>query len=405
MATQNYEWMGDGIKAWTKGVSFEQEAELQIRRAAAMPFVEGVAVMPDVHLGKGCSVGTVLATHKAIIPATVGVDIGCGMVALRLSLTASDLPDNLDNLRGRIEHAVPHGRSGNGSAANDRGAWSNPPAGVTTAWRKLEPRFAQIVEKSPKIGKSNNYKHLGSLGTGNHFIELCLDEDDRVWIMLHSGSRGVGNAIGQYFINEAMEEMERYHIGLPDRDLSYLVEDTDKFDNYIEAMSWAQDYAMTNREVMLERVLMVLRDDPTLPSFTMEKTAINCHHNYCTKEYHRGKNMWITRKGAVQAREGSMGIIPGSMGTGSFIVRGLGNEDSFNSCSHGAGRVMSRTKAKKMISMEDHEKAMEGISARRDADVLDESPAAYKDIGAVMAAQSDLIEIQHHLKQVLNIKG
>lgn len=403
MATQNFEWMGDGIKAWTKGVQFEQEAEQQVRLCAALPFVEGVAVMPDVHAGKGSTVGTVLATHKAIIPAAVGVDIGCGMMAVRTSLTADELPDNLDNLRGKIEHAVPHGRSGNGSAANDRGAWGNVPAGVSTAWRTLEPRFEAIVEKHPRIEKSNNVHHLGSLGTGNHFIEVCLDEDDRVWVMLHSGSRGVGNVIGTYFINQAMEEMERYHIGLPDRDLSYLVEDTDRFDDYIEAMSWAQDYAMTNREVMMKRVLDVMRQ--MLPAFQTDKAAINCHHNYATKEYHRGKNMWITRKGAVQAREGSMGIIPGSMGTGSFIVEGLGNNDSFCSCSHGAGRVMSRTKAKKLITMSDHEKAMEGISARRDADVLDESPAAYKDIGAVMAAQSDLISIKHRLRQVLNVKG
>lgn len=403
MSKSNYQWLGNNIKAWVNGVQFEPEAEKQVRMCADMPFVEGVAVMPDSHAGKGSTVGTVMATKNAIIPAAVGVDIGCGMMAVRTSLTANDLPDNLDALRNKIEQAVPHGRTGNGNSANDRGAWSTPPVIVDNAWKTLSARFDGITEKHPKIAKSNNYHHLGTMGTGNHFLEVCLDEEDMVWVMLHSGSRGVGNSIGQYFINQAINEMEKYHIGLPDRDLSYLVEDTDKFDDYIEAMSWAQDYAMVNREVMMSRALAVMAD--MLPTFSTDQAAINCHHNYATKEYHRKQNLWITRKGAVQAREGSMGIIPGSMGTGSFIVRGLGNTDSFCSCSHGAGRVMSRTQAKKIITMDEHKKAMEGISARLDADILDESPAAYKDLTAVMAAQHDLIEIVHRLRQVVNIKG
>ncbi len=402
----NYNWLGDNIKAWTKGVQFEPEAEMQVRNCAAMPFVEGVAVMPDVHSGKGATVGSVIATRKAIMPAAVGVDIGCGMVAIRTSLTANDLPDSLDHVRAEIERAVPHGRTNNGQAG-DRGAWGdNPPASIMTAWRDtLEGRFKRILEKHPKIGDKagNTQMHLSSLGTGNHFIEVCLDETDHVWVMLHSGSRGVGNRIGSYFITKAKEEMQKYHIGLADTDLSYLVEETVIFDDYIEAMTWAQDFAMKNRELMLERVLAVLRKN--FPPFMTDKVAINCHHNYATKEHHRGHDMWVTRKGAVQARSGSLGIIPGSMGTGSFIVSGLGNDDSFHSCSHGAGRVMSRTKAKKVISMEQHAKAMQGISARLDADVLDESPAAYKAIGDVMAAQSDLVEIKHRLRQIINIKG
>lgn len=406
MTESNFIWHGQNIKSWTKGVQFEDQAMQQVRNCASMPFVEGVAIMPDVHAGLGATVGSVIATNKAIIPAAVGVDIGCGMVAIRTSLTANDLPDSLGHIRSEIERAVPHGRTNNGQAG-DRGAWGkNPPASAVAAWKNnLGKRFENIIEKHPKIGDKvqNTQMHLGSLGTGNHFIEVCLDEDDRVWVMLHSGSRGVGNRIGTYFITKAKEEMQKYHISLGDTDLSYLVEETVLFDDYIEAMSWGQDFAMMNREVMLEQVLAVLRK--LLPPFTTDQMAINCHHNYATREQHRGKSLWVTRKGAVQARKGSLGIIPGSMGTGSFIVEGLGNDDAFHSCSHGAGRVMSRTQAKKVITLEDHAKATEGIECRKDADILDESPAAYKDLGAVMAAQSDLIVIKHRLRQVINVKG
>jgi tRNA-splicing ligase RtcB len=396
-------YLGKNIKAWTDGVEFDEASQAQVQNIAAMPFVKGVAIMPDVHLGIGATVGSVIATSKAIIPAAVGVDIGCGMVALRTSLTGSDLPDNLARLRAEIERAVPHGRSNNGGNG-DRGAWGTIPASVSSAWKTLlEKRFEAILAKHPKIGGGNSYNHLGSLGTGNHFIELCLDESDRVWVMLHSGSRGVGNRIGQYFINAAKEEMQKYHIGLADKDCAYLVEETVVFNDYIEAMHWAQDFAAINRELMLERVLGVMRK--ILPPFMTEKKAINCHHNYATKEHHGKSDLWITRKGAVQARTGSLGIIPGSMGTGSFIVEGKGNTDSYTSCSHGAGRVMSRTQAKKVITVDDHIKATAGIECRKDADVVDESPAAYKDIGAVMDAQKDLVEIKHRLHQVLNVKG
>jgi tRNA-splicing ligase RtcB len=402
MTDSNYEWQGQNIKSWTKGVQFEDEAKQQVRLCAAMPFVEGVAVMPDVHAGIGATVGSVIATKGALMPAAVGVDIGCGMVAMRTTLTANDLPDSLGHIRAEIERAVPHGRTSNGGSG-DRGAWANPPASVTTKWKALDVRFQAILAKHPKIGGHNAYHHLGTMGGGNHFVEVCLDEEDRVWVMLHSGSRGVGNRIGTYFINKAKEEMQRYHIGLADKDLSYLVEDTVIFDDYIEAMTWAQDFAAASREIMLERTVAALRKH--LPPFATDKVAINCHHNYTTREQHRGKSMWITRKGAVQAREGTLGIIPGSMGTGSFIVEGLGNDDSFHSCSHGAGRVMSRTKAKKLITLEDHIKATEGIECRKDVDVIDESPAAYKDVNAVMAAQSDLVKIKFHLRQIINVKG
>jgi tRNA-splicing ligase RtcB len=399
----NHIWHGNNTKSWTKGVEFDEASQQQVRNLAAMPFVKGVAIMPDVHLGIGATIGSVIATDKAIIPAAVGVDIGCGMVAIRCSLSANDLPDNLAPLRSEIERAIPHGRSSNGGPG-DRGAWTNLPTSVSSAWKnRLEKRFETILGKHPKIGHGNSFNHLCSLGTGNHFIELCLDEDDRVWVMLHSGSRGVGNRIGQYFINAAKEEMQRYHIGLADKDLSYLVENTVIFDDYIEAMHWAQDFAMINRELMLERVLMVMRK--ALPPFTTEKSAINCHHNYATKEHHGNADVWITRKGAVQARSGNLGIIPGAMGKNSYIVSGRGNPESFNSCSHGAGRVMSRTAAKKLITLEDHALATEGLECRKDADVLDESPAAYKSIDAVMEAQSDLVEIVHKLSAVLNVKG
>lgn len=398
------------IKMWEpEGHPFEAEAVAQIENIARMPFIhKHVAVMPDAHAGKGSTVGTVIATKGAIIPAAVGVDIGCGMMALRLSLTADQLPDSLSHIRGMIEAAVPHGRGTNEQirGGRDPGSWGNVPLTHRDRWDRLYARYHDIIAKHPKIEpRRDPSTHMGTLGTGNHFIELCLDEENRVWVMLHSGSRGIGNAIGSYFIEKAQEEMRRYHIAdyLPDQDLSYLVEHTELYDDYVEAVEWAQEFAMENRKAMMEAVLHVLRN--VLPPFLSEQVAVNCHHNYVTKEQHFGEPVLVTRKGAVQARKGTLGIIPGSMGTGSFIVEGCGNPNSFHSCSHGAGRVMSRTKAKKLISMADHAKAMEGIEARLDEDVLDESPAAYKPIGAVMDAQSDLVEIKHRLRQVLNVKG
>ena len=393
------------VKAWTRGVDIDDNTMQQVFNLADMPFVhKHVALMPDAHLGKGATIGSVIATKGAIIPAAVGVDIGCGMMAYQLSIKGSQLPDNLAPIRAEIEKAVPHGRTSNGGPG-DRGAWGQLSDSNVNRWTALSDRYDAIIAKHPGARGKNGANHLGTLGTGNHFIEVCLDEDDNVWVMLHSGSRGVGNKIGDYFITKAKEEMERYHISpyLPDKDLSYLVEHTVLFDEYLEAVEWAQDFAMENRKAMMQATLEALRKH--LPPFMVTEHAINCHHNYVAREHHFGANVLVTRKGAVRARKDDLGIIPGSMGTGSFIVRGKGNHESFCSCSHGAGRRMSRTQAHKEITLEQHAVATAGIECRKDAGVLDESPAAYKDIGAVLAAQSDLVEVVFRLKQIINVKG
>ncbi len=395
---------GVPIKSWTRGVAFEDQAREQVKNIASMSFIhKWVAVMPDVHLGIGATIGSVVPTVGAVIPAAVGVDIGCGMMAVRTSLTAGDLPDSLAAMRSAIERAVPHGRS-RGRSRRDVGAWGAIPQDVGDAWVGLSDDFDVLQERHKALRKTNNLHHLGTLGTGNHFIEVCLDESDQVWVMLHSGSRGVGNRIGTYFIDKARREMERWQIQLPDKDLAYLPEGSELFGDYMAAVSWAQRFARINREVMMARVIAAMRDVLDRP-FDASCEAVNCHHNYVAREHHYGKNVLVTRKGAVSAREGEMGIIPGSMGARSFIVRGLGNPESFHSCSHGAGRVMSRTRAKKLVSLEEHVKATEGVECRKDAGVLDETPKAYKDIDAVMAAQKDLVEICYTLKQVVCVKG
>jgi tRNA-splicing ligase RtcB len=395
---------GAPVKMWTKGVPVEPMAREQLASAARMPFIfKHVAVMPDVHVGIGATVGSVIPTKGAVIPAAVGVDIGCGMMAARTSLHASDLPDNLEGVRAAIEKAVPHGRAV-GRSKRDTGSWGDPPAEIVAAWTTLAERFKRIVAKYPKLEKTNNLVHLGTLGTGNHFIELCLDEDDRVWVMLHSGSRGVGNAIGTYFIELAKKDARRWHLNLPDENLAYFPEGTEHFDDYVEAVGWAQDYAALNRRMMMTNSVRALRSVIAKP-FDAELEAINCHHNYVQKENHFGENVLITRKGAVRAAEGVMGIIPGSMGAKSFIVRGRGNKDSFDSCSHGAGRLMSRHEAKRRFTVEDHVLATAGVACRKDVNVIDETPAAYKPIEKVMAAQADLVEIVHTLKQVVCVKG
>jgi tRNA-splicing ligase RtcB len=395
---------GAPIKMWTRGVPVEDDARAQLARAAQMPFIfKHVAAMPDVHVGIGATVGSVIPTKGAVIPAAVGVDIGCGMMAARTSLTASDLPDNLAGIRSAIEAAVPHGRTA-GRGQRDKGAWGEPPRAAVDAWAKLAERFGRIVAKHPRLRNTNNLMHLGTLGTGNHFIELCLDEEQRVWVMLHSGSRGVGNAIGTFFIELAKRDMRKWHINLPDQDLAYFPEGTDHFDDYVEAVEWAQDFAKLNRQVMMAHVIDALRSQIAKP-FDAECEAVNCHHNYVTREHHFGENVLVTRKGAVRAAKGTMGIIPGSMGAKSFIVRGLGNPESFDSCSHGAGRVMSRTAAKKLVTLDEHLADTAGVECRKDAGVIDETPKAYKPIEAVMAAQADLVEIVHTLKQVVCVKG
>ncbi len=395
---------GKPVKAWTRGVPFEESARAQVEATARMPFVHGwVAVMPDVHRGIGATVGSVVPTRGAVIPAAVGVDIGCGMMATRTSLTASQLPDNLFALRSCIEAAVPHGRTDNGGR-NDRGAWSEPPARVSAAWNEMEAGYAAICEKHPAIRRGQTLGQLGTLGTGNHFIEVCLDEEQRVWFLLHSGSRGVGNRIGTYFIERARKEMQRFFINLPERDLAYLAEGTEQFDDYLRAVGWAQEFARMNRELMMAGVLEGARASG-LPEFTADLEVVNCHHNYVAREHHYGANVLVTRKGAVRAGLGDLGLIPGSMGARSFVVRGLGNPESFESCSHGAGRAYSRTAAEKKFTLEDHAKATEGVECRKDKGVLDETPGAYKPIDAVMSAQRDLVEIVHTLKQVVCVKG
>jgi tRNA-splicing ligase RtcB len=388
------------IKAWTRGVEVDEKAKQQLRNLASLPFVfKHVAVMPDVHWGLGATVGSVIATKGAIIPAAVGVDIGCGMMAQRTSLTASDLPDTLSALRSAIEAAVPHGRSDNGGA-NDVGSWRSAvdlSPDLTRRLKGLSNRHPMLARSIARAGHQ-----MGTLGTGNHFVEICLDEAQRVWVMLHSGSRGVGNRIGTYFIEKAKEEMRRRNVSLPDADLAWLPEDSPLFHEYVEAVAIAQDYALANRERMMAAVLAALR---SVRPFTTDEVAVNCHHNYVTREKHFDEDVLVTRKGAVCAREGVLGIIPGSMGAKSFIVRGKGNLESFQSCSHGAGRRHSRGQAKKLFTLDDHAKATAGVECRKDAGVIDETPAAYKDIDAVMAAQSDLVEVVHTLKQVLCVKG
>jgi len=381
------------IKIWTDDV--EAEAMTQLKNLARLPFIasNGVACMPDVHAGVGSTIGTVIATQSAIIPAAVGVDIGCGMNAVRLSLKARDLPDSLKVIRDQIERDVPLGMGGAKKDA-DKYEVSNT----------LFHQYSDITDKTPGLFNKNWANQLGTLGSGNHFIELCLDENQDVWVMLHSGSRGVGNLIGRYFIEKAKRQAEQFFIELPDKDLAYLPEDTELFDDYVAAVGWAQNYALENRKLMMEKVLAALtRHIPT--PFTVTQEAINCHHNYVEKENHFGRNMWVTRKGAIRAREGDLGIIPGSMGQRSYIVRGKGNAESYCSCSHGAGRSMSRTKARATFTVADLIEQTQGVECRKDDAVLDEIPSAYKNIDEVMANQTDLVEVVHTLKQVLCIKG
>ena len=405
MATNYIEELVAGgvpLKMWTRGVPVEDEAKRQLTNAARLPIVfKHIAAMPDVHFGIGATVGSVIPTLKAIIPAAVGVDIGCGMIACKTTLKAEDLPDNLAPLRSAIERAVPHGRA---PGARDPGAWQKAPASVNTAWAQLEPEFAALCRDYPKLAKTNNIQHLGTLGGGIHFVEVCIDEAGAVWFMLHSGSRGVGNAIGTMFIELAKQDALRNNANLPDRDLAYFEEGARYFGDYVRAVGWAQKFAATNREVMMKRVIEAAKTVIAKP-FQSHIEAVNCHHNYVQKEHHFGEDVYVTRKGAVSAQSGELGIIPGSMGARSYIVRGRGNPESFASCSHGAGRTMSRGEAKRRFSLEDHLAATDGVECRKDSGVIDETPGAYKNIDAVMAAQDDLVEVVHTLKQVVCVKG
>jgi tRNA-splicing ligase RtcB (3'-phosphate/5'-hydroxy nucleic acid ligase) len=393
------------IKAWIRGVVTDDKAIQQLRNVAQLPIVHGhVAAMPDVHWGIGATVGSVIPTKGAIIPAAVGVDIGCGMMAVRTSLTASDLPDDLKGLRSLIERVVPHGRT-NGGGKGDRGAWHDIPASAEDAWRRLRPGYDAIIGKHSRLDRGATATQLGTLGGGNHFIEICLDESQRVWVMLHSGSRGVGNRIGTHFIELAKKDMRQHLANLPDKDLAYFTEGAEHFADYVFAVDWAQRYARTNRDLMMANILDALAQHADLPKFTHGEVAVNCHHNYVQQEEHFGASVFVTRKGAVRAGAGELGIIPGSMGAKSYIVRGKGNADSFSSCSHGAGRAISRGEAFRRYTVEDHIAATAGVECRKDNAVIDETPMAYKDIDTVMAAQRDLVDVVHTLKQVVCVKG
>ena len=392
------------IQVYTDDI--EPAARQQLLNVSQLPFIHHhVAVMPDVHFGKGATVGSVIPTKGAIIPAAVGVDIGCGMNAVKLSLTAEQLPDNLSGVRSAIEAAVPAGFG----AHETHTAEDSVIKPLDTALERIVAKHSKLAGGGKSRGKSggkaykNWMRQLGTLGGGNHFIELCLDESDNVWVMLHSGSRGIGNAIGRYFIELAKQDMQRLQANLPDCDLAYLSEGGGHFEDYIEAVQWAQDYAVFNRKEIMRLTTEALKKH--LPPFTLEREAINCHHNYVAVEHHYGERVYITRKGAIKAAAGDLGIIPGSMGARSYIVRGKGNATAFNSCAHGAGRKMSRTQAKQQFSEQDLATQTAGVECRKDLGVVDEIPGAYKDIDAVMANQADLVEVVHTLKQVVCVKG
>ena len=385
------------VQIWTNDI--DQRSKEQLLNIAALPFVHHhVAAMPDVHLGKGATIGSVIATHQAIVPAAVGVDIGCGMLACQLSLNANDLDEkSLKKVFDQISRDIPAGRN-----------YHNDERALVDAAQPFAARLTAMTQKHPGLlksfGKFSKWiNQMGTLGGGNHFIEICLDEKNRVWAMLHSGSRGIGNGLADYFIELARQDMERLMIHLPDHDLAYFTEGTEYFDDYFEAVHWAQEYAYQNRQSMLDLMLAAMRRH--LPEFSVLNEVVNCHHNYVAVEYHYGENVYVTRKGAIRARAGDLGIIPGSMGARSYIVRGKGNAESFTSCAHGAGRRMSRTMAEKQFTQDDLKKQTEGVICRKDKGVIDEIPGAYKDIDSVMANQADLVEVLHTLKQVVCIKG
>jgi len=385
------------VKIWADDI--DERSKEQLLNIASLPFIHHhVSAMPDVHVGIGATIGSVIATHKAIVPAAVGVDIGCGMLACQLSLTGNDIDEkSLEKVFNQISRDIPVGRN---QHANERA--------LADAALPFDARLTIMTQKHPNLLKSfgrfsNWVNQMGTLGGGNHFIEICLDENNRVWVMLHSGSRGIGNGIADYFIQLARKDMERLMVSLPDRDLAYFTEGTEYFHDYVEAVHWAQEYAYQNRQSMLDLVLVGMRR--LLPEFSVLNEVVNCHHNYVAIEHHYGEDVYVTRKGAIRAREGDLGIIPGSMGARSYIVRGKGNPESFTSCAHGAGRKMSRTAAEKQFTQEDLKRQTEGVICRKDKGVIDEIPGAYKNIDTVMANQSDLVEVMHTLKQVVCVKG
>lgn len=377
------------VKIWTHNV--DTQSEVQLRQTAGLPFVfKHVAAMPDVHYGKGATVGSVVATKGALVPAAVGVDIGCGMMAAKMPFKSNHLPESLDGLFSILSKTIPVGQEKHKGAV-----------------LPFSIKGFELLPDPLRNDPMTMAQQIGTLGGGNHFIEVCLDGGDNVWVMLHSGSRGIGNKIGNYYIDRAKELMQQYMIKLENPDLAYLPENTPLFDAYWQDLQWAQSYAMTNREVMMKLSLQSLAEalygDKTVQLEPV--ITINCHHNYAERENHFGENVIVTRKGAVRARVDDMGIIPGSMGTRSYIVQGLGNKDSFCSCSHGAGRALSRGKAKELYTADDVIKQTEGIVCRKDSGVVDEIPAAYKPIDQVMADQNDLVKVVVELRQILCVKG
>ena len=387
--------IGPSVLAWLPAEQIEESAMRQIENLSQLPFIfKHVAVMPDCHFGLGATVGSCIPTERAIIPAAVGVDIGCGMVAVKTPLKREDLPDDLSDIRRAIESQIPL----------SAGHYNR------SVKKTARPRIEQLEAKAAELDRLDFYDNLsknwrvqlGSLGSGNHFIEIVLDEEDYAWAFLHSGSRGVGNRIATHHIAIAKQMMEKWYINLPDADLSYLVEDTPEFDNYMTDLDWAQEFALLNREEMMERIIKILQH--RCGDFE-EVERIQCHHNFTKREHHFGKNILVSRKGAIEAREGQLGLIPGSMGARSYAVRGKGNRASFNTAPHGAGRRMSRNLARKSFSMDDFDRDMAGIEVNRSEAFLDELPGAYKDIDLVMEQSADLVEILHTFRQIVNVKG
>jgi tRNA-splicing ligase RtcB len=371
--------------------ALEEQTRAQAVLTSELPFIyPHLALMPDAHLGLGATVGSVIPTLDAIVPAAVGVDIGCGMIAVRSQFTRADLARlDLRTLRKSIERAIPLSAGRYNHRISDTAA----------------VRIAELERGScePDSFAGNWRLQLGSLGSGNHFIEVTADELDRIWLFLHSGSRGVGNKIASHHIKVAQRLMQQSHISLPNRDLAYLVDGTDQFASYIRDLKWAQRFALLNREEMMDRLVSCLSRAMGEP--VAEQERINCHHNFTQREQHFGKSVWVSRKGAIEARVGQAGLIPGSMGTASYVVSGLGNPLSLCSSPHGAGRTYSRTKARKLFTQDQLRKAMAGIEFRDTPAFLDEIPAAYKDIDQVMADCADLVEIRHRLRQLVNVKG
>ena len=404
----NQDGKGTIIKGWTKGVPVEDQAIQQAILCAQMPFIyKWLALMPDVHAGMGSTVGSVIPTVGAIMPSTVGVDLSCGMQALHIQgLTKLELAGREDYLLHCLGNSIPHGRTDNGGS-NDTGRWQYTPEEVNEQWHEhLDTEYWTLVEKYPKLDRGNRvtFEHLGTLGTGNHFVEIAEDENGEVWILVHSGSRGIGARIGNDFMRLSKDMCTKWFIDLPHKDLAYFPQGTQEFDDYLEGLRLAQTFAKISRSIMVDNALKAIQW-VLGEAFISNGFRFDCAHNYVATEHHFGKNVLVTRKGAVRAREGDWCIIPGSMGAKSYIAVGKGNKDSFMSCSHGAGRAMSRTAAKNKFSIDDHIKATEGVTCLKTESIIDETPGAYKDVQSVINAQSDLIDIKHVLKGFVCLKG